>query len=92
MNGHHQKSLASTTTNCHGVAAFDFATVSSCDQLFVGPTHARRRTLDLLMTDVRDLVRVAVVAPIGNTEHSSLSAVISMAQPVPNLCVSRKVF
>ena len=44
------------------------------------------------MTDVPDLVRVAVVAPIGNSDHSSLSAVISMAQAVPNLCVSMKVF
>ena len=44
------------------------------------------------MTDVPDLVRVAVVAPIGNSDHSSLSAVISMAQAVPNLCVSSKVF
>ena len=43
------------------------------------------------MTVVPDLVRVAVVAPIGNSDHSSLSAVISMAQAVPNLCVSRKV-
>ena len=46
----------------------------------------------LLMTDVPDLVRVTVVAPIGNSDHSSLSAVISMAQAVPNLSVSRKVF
>ena len=44
------------------------------------------------MTDVPDLVRVAVVAPIGNSDYSSLSAVISMAKVVPNLCVSRKVF
>ena len=56
------------------------------------------------MTDVLDHVRVAVVAPIGNSDHArgmicrqsfrndSLSAVISMAQAVPNLCVSRKVF
>ena len=92
INGHHQAWLGSTTTNRHGIAAFDFATVSCCDQLFVGPTHALGGTLDLLMTDVPDLVRVAVVAPIGNSDHSSLSAVISMAQEVPNLCVSRKVF
>ena len=92
LNGHHREWLGSTTTNHHGVAAFDFATVSGCDQLVVGPTHARGGTLDLLMTDVPDLVRVAVVAPIGNSDHSSLSAVISMAQAVPNLCVSRKVF
>ena len=63
-----------------------------CDQLVVGPTHARGGTLDLLMTDVPDLVRVSIVAPIGNSDHSSLWAVISMAQAVPNLCVSRKVF
>ena len=73
--------------------AFDFSTTfSGCDQLVVGPTHASGGTLDLLMTDVPDLARVAVVAPIGNSDHSSLLAVISMAQAVPNLCVSRKVF
>ena len=91
FNGHHQEWLGSTTTNRHGVAAFDFTTVFGCDQLVVGPTHARG-TLDLLMTDVPDLVRVAVVAPIGNSDHSSLSVVISMAQAVLNLCVSRKVY
>ena len=76
LNGHHQEWLGSTTTNRHGVAAFDFATVSGCDQLVVGATHTRGETLDLLMTDVPDLVRVAVVAPICNSDHSSLSAVI----------------
>ena len=28
LNGHHQELLGSTTTNRHGVAAFDFANVS----------------------------------------------------------------
>ena len=84
--------MGSITTNRHGIAAIEFATVSGCDPLVVGLTHARDGTLDLLMTDAPDLVRVSVVAPIGNSDHSSLSAVISMAQAVPNLCVSRKVF
>ena len=92
LNGHHQEWLGSTTTNSHGVAAFDFATVSCCDQLVVGPTYARGGIVDLLMTDVSDLIQVAVVAPIGNSDHSSLWVVISKAQAVPNLCVSRKVF
>ena len=61
-------------------------------RFFVGPTHARGGILDLLMTDVPDLIRVAVVAPIGNSDHSSLSAVILTAQSVPNFCVSRKAF
>ena len=51
LNGHHQKWLGSTTTNSHGVADFGFSTVSGCDQLVVGPTHARGGILDL-MTDV----------------------------------------
>ena len=84
LNGHHQEWLGSTTTNRHGVASFDFSTVSGCDQLVVGPTHAFGGTLDL-MTDVPDLVRVAVVAPILNSDYSTLSAVISTAQAVPNL-------
>ena len=64
LNGHHHEWLGSTTTNRHGVAAFDFATVSGCDQLVVGPTHAHGGTLDLLMTDIPDLVPVSAVAPI----------------------------
>ena len=76
-----------THTHTHkGVAAFDFATVSGCYQLVVGPTHAHGGTLDLPMTDVPDLVQVSVAALIGNSDHSSLSAVISMAQAVPKLC------
>ena len=77
--------MGSTTTYSHGVLAFDFTTVSGCDQLVVGPTHARGGTLDLLMTDVPDLAWVAVVAPIGNSDHSSLSAIISVAQAVSKL-------
>ena len=92
LNSRHQEWLCSTTTNRHGVAAFDFATVSGCNQLVVGPTHARGGTHDLLMTDLPDLVHVAVVATIGNSDHSSLSADISMAQAVPHMSVSRKVF
>ena len=65
--------------------------VSGCDQLVVGPTYAHGGTLDLLMTDVRDLILVAVVALIDNSDHSSLSEVISMGQAVANLCVRRKV-
>ena len=38
------------------------------------------------------LVRVAVAAPIGNSDRSSLSTVISMTRAVPNLNLSRKIF
>ena len=72
LNGHHQEWLGSTTRNRHGVAAFDFATVSGCDQLAVCPTHSHGGTLDLLMTDVPDLVRVAAVAPIFSWNINSI--------------------
>ena len=62
LNGHHQEWLGSSTTNCHGVAAFDFATVFGCDQLVINPTQARGGTLDLLMAVVPDLVHVTVVS------------------------------
>ena len=84
LNSHHREWLGSTTINRHRVAAVDFATVSDCGQLVVSPTHATCGPLDLLMTDVPDQVRIAVVASIGNSDHSSLSIVISMAQVVPN--------
>ena len=68
LNGQHQEWLGSTTTNRHGDSSIDFATVSGCDQLVVGPTHACRGTLDLPMTDVPDREWVSGVAPIGNSE------------------------
>ena len=76
FNGYHQEWLGFTITNRHGVAAFDFATVSGCDQLVVGPIHARDGTLYLLMTDVPDLVWVAIVAPIGNSGGSGGSKLV----------------
>ena len=76
LNGHHQDWLDSTTMNRDGVPAFEFATVSGCDQLVIGPAHACSGTLDQLLTDVPDLVQVAIVSLIGNSDHSSPSAVI----------------
>ena len=57
----------------------------------IGPTHACGGTPDLLMTDVPDLVRAAVVAPLGRSDNSSLTIAISMAQAIPNFSVSRRV-
>ena len=37
--------------------------------MVVSPTHARGGILDFMMTDVPDLVRVAVVERIGSSNH-----------------------
>ena len=92
LNDNHQEKLGSTTMNRHGVVSYDCTTVSGCDQLVVGPTHARGGTLDHVTTADPDQLRVAVVAPIGNSDHVSLSAAISMSQAVPNLCVIGRKF
>ena len=91
MNGHHQEWMCSTTTNRHFVAALYSETVSWCDQLLIGLNHSRRGTLNLLITDVPDLVQVTAVAPLGNSDHSSLSTAISIAQSLLNVCVRRMV-
>ena len=61
--------VGSTNTNRHGVAALDFAIMSGCDQQVIIPTQTRGGTLDLLMTDLPDPVRVAVVSFITLDSH-----------------------
>ena len=97
LNGYYQEWLGCKTTNCHGVVAFNFSTVSGCEtvaqsQGFGTLDLAHGQAPNLLMTDVPYQVCVTVVAPIGNSDHPSLSAVISMAQAFANLYFSRKVF
>ena len=48
LNDHRQEWLGYTSTNRHGFAVPDFPTVSGCDLLVIGPTHAHGGTLDLL--------------------------------------------
>ena len=58
------------------------------------PNPCKFWSLDLPMTDVpdSDYIQIAFVASLGNSDYSSHSAVISLTQAVPNLCVSRKGF
>ena len=92
LNFFHQEWLGSTTMNRHGAAAFDFATMFSSYQLVVGSTNGLDTALDPLITDVPNPILVSVIAPIVNSDYSSLPAVISMVRAVPNLFVIRKNF
>ena len=71
--GHHQESLGSTTPNRHMVLQplTSQLCLHGCEQLVIGPIHARGGTLDLLMTDFPDVVRVAVVTLIDKSNHFS---------------------
>ena len=46
--------------------------------------HVVEHLTSCMMSDVPDLVQVVVVAPMCNSDYSSLSAVVSMAQGVTN--------
>ncbi len=51
-NAHHREWLESVSPNdSHGRAALDFANVSGCSQLVVGPMHLAGNRLDLVLTD-----------------------------------------
>ncbi len=52
-NAHHRQWLESVSpTDSHGHTALDFANVSECSQLVVGPPHLAGNRLDLVLTDV----------------------------------------
>ena len=61
FNCHHSEWLGSRVTNAHGMAAFDFSTLTDCSQLIRRPTHRGGGILDLVMTDVPTYVRLVLV-------------------------------
>ena len=55
----------SNLTDRHGRDALDFSILSCCEQLVHGPTHIASNRLDLVMTDVHDIVDVVFGTPLG---------------------------
>ena len=92
FNAHHANWLNSKRTDDHGIAAFDFANVSGCTQLVKGPTHNLGGCLDLVLTDVPDLVSVTVNAPIGSSDHSSIKFSLQLLQSAPVASITKTVF
>ena len=52
-----------------GPDALDFSNPSGCEQLLRCPTHIAGNRLDLLMTDVPDIVDVVICTPLGTSDH-----------------------
>ena len=92
FNSHHVEWLGSSRTDSHGVAARDFASLTDCRQLVTGATHQGGGVLDLVLTNVPDLCDVQVGSPIGNSDHSYLSVVLTTNVRAPSFCVSRTVY
>ena len=65
VNAHHNEYLGSSMTNLHGRVASDFASLSGCEQMGTEPTLTNSRVLDLVLTDVPDVVGIRVALPVG---------------------------
>ena len=48
-----------------------------------GSTHIAGNRLDLVMTDVPDIVDVIVGTPLGTSDHCSVSCLLFVEQSVP---------
>ena len=79
-------------TDWHGRFALDFCNLSSCEQLIRCPTHFAGNILNLVMTDVPDIVVVFVSTPLGTSDHCFVSCVLLVEQSVSNYNVRSTVF
>ena len=62
-------------TDRYGIAAFDYTNLSGCTQFIKEPTHKFGSCLDLLLTDVPDVVD----PPFGNSDHSFILFSVKMS-------------
>lgn len=57
-----------------------------------GPTHQAGNCLDLVLSDAPDVVIVEVKAPLGSSDHSSISIQLNLRQSVPLYTVTKDVY
>ena len=71
--------------------ARDFASLSDCEQMVMEPTHIGGGVLNLVLTDVPDVVGVRVSSPVGASDHSAVFIDV-LNQPIPHLVCRREVY
>ena len=59
-----------TPTDCNGIAAFHFANLSGSTQEVKKSTHMLGNCLNLLLTDVLDVVNFLIDPPLDKSNHS----------------------
>ena len=92
-NAHQSEWLELVSANeRNGRDAVDFCNLSGCEQLVHCPTHSPGNRLDLVMTDVPDIVDMVVSTQLGTSDHCFVSCVLRVAQPVPEYNVRSTVF
>ncbi len=66
--------------------------VSGCSQLVMGPSHLAGSQLDLVLTNVPDMVKVTTMAPLGTSHHFAISTQLDLRQNSPEYTVTKEVF
>ena len=90
---HHSDWMESVSpTHRHWGDALDFCNQSGCEQLVRCPTHIAGNRLDLVMTDVPDIVDVFVGTPLGTSGHCFVRGVLRVEQSVPEYNIRSTVF
>ena len=74
------------------ISARDFASSSGCEQMITEPTHIDGGVLDLVLTDVPDVVVVRVGSPVGILDHSAVFIDVVLEQPIPHLVCRHEVY
>ena len=70
----------------------DICNLSSCEQLVRCPTHIAGNRVDIVMTDVPDIVDVFVDTPLGTSDHCFVSCVLLVEQYVPEYNIRCTIF
>ena len=92
-NAHHSEWFESVSpTDRHGSDALDFCNPSDCEHLVLCPTQIAGNRLDLVMTDVPDIVDVIVGIRLGTSDYCFVSCVLRVEQSVPEYNVKSTVF
>ena len=76
----------------HGRTARAFASSSGCEQMATEPIYIDGGVLDLLLTDVTDVVGVRVGSPVGTSDHSAVFIGVVLEQPILHFVCKQEVY
>ena len=73
VNAHHEERLGSFTTNLHSKTAHDFVSSLVVGRWLRSLKTLMKGCLDLVLTDVPDVVKVRVSLRVGTSDHIVIS-------------------
>ena len=79
--------LRSSTTTAQGRAVFDFESSLGCEQMVTEPTHIGGGVLDLVLTDVHDLLRFGLGRQLGPEVIVLFSCILGLSNLFLTWCV-----